>query len=302
MSGGISPNKLNDISKVYLDMVTDINKKEQEADAKRWTQKEETGCKTESPFKKKKVKEDYESQKKKEVLAAMKKQGRKLSSKDKNKIADKVVKDKGDTSKSDDRYAYEGFSDWRKDLREVTSDAEATDIDNQPEIKEKKVKNKIKINPEFKEAVKEIGGELLEVKEFSEDTEKYLTPNERSKYEAEKRKAVKKKKAKEVKKKKEEARRTAKGKQRATGNLRKHDADGDGYVKVIDAGYKPQGELLEVDDKKDPKADADAYKEKQMSDKEKKLKLRILRVKMMAAKQGADSSIVAHYEPDIEGY
>ena len=44
MSGGISPNKLNDISKVYLDMVTNINKKEQEADAKRWTQKEETGC------------------------------------------------------------------------------------------------------------------------------------------------------------------------------------------------------------------------------------------------------------------
>ena len=64
---------------------------------------------------------------------------------------------------------------------------------------------------------------------------------------------------------------------------------------------RPQGELLEVDDKKDPKADADAYKEKQMSDKEKKLKLRILRVKMMAAKQGADSSIVAGYEPDIEG-
>ena len=122
MSGGISANKLNDISKVYLDMVTNINKKEQEADAKRWTQKEETGCKTESPFKKKKVKEDYESQKKKEVLAAMKKQGRKLSAKDKNKIADKVVKDKGDTSKSDDRYAYESFSNWRTSLREVTSD------------------------------------------------------------------------------------------------------------------------------------------------------------------------------------
>ena len=107
MSGGISPNKLNDISKVYLDMVTNINKKEQEADAKRWTQKEETGCKTESPFKKKKVKEDYESQKKKEVLAAMKKQGRKLSAKDKSKIAADIVKRKGDTSKSDDRYAYE---------------------------------------------------------------------------------------------------------------------------------------------------------------------------------------------------
>ena len=55
-------------------------------------------------------KEDYETKKKGEVLGAMKKQGRKLSDKEKNKIADKVVKDKGDTSKSDDRYAYEEVS------------------------------------------------------------------------------------------------------------------------------------------------------------------------------------------------
>ena len=54
--------------------------------------------------------EGYEATKKKEVLGAMEKQGRKLSKKDKNKIADKVVKDKGDTSKSDDRYAYESVT------------------------------------------------------------------------------------------------------------------------------------------------------------------------------------------------
>ena len=59
--------------------------------------------------KKKFAGESYEATKKKEVLGAMKRQGRKLSDKDKNKIADKVVKDKGDTSKSDDRYAYEGY-------------------------------------------------------------------------------------------------------------------------------------------------------------------------------------------------
>ena len=228
MSGGISPNKLNDISKVYLDMVTDINKKEQEADAKRWTQKEETGCKTESPFKKKKIKEsditdpdvkdskyqreDYESKKKKEVLAAMKKQGRKLSAKDKNKIADKVVKDKGDTSKSDDRYAYESFSNWRETLREVTSDAEVEDTvdQNVEKVKEKKVKNKIIINPQFKEAVEEMGGELLEVTEVEDD----------------------------------------------------------------------------------PKSE-------KMAKTEKKLKLRLLRTKMMAVKQGADDSINAGYEPTV---
>ena len=56
------------------------------------------------------MKEDYETKKKGEVLSAMKKQGRKLSDKEKNKIADKVVKDKGDTSKSDDRYAYESIT------------------------------------------------------------------------------------------------------------------------------------------------------------------------------------------------
>ena len=52
----------------------------------------------------------YETKKKAEVLAAMKRQGRKLSDKEKSKIADKVVKDKGDTSKSDDRYAYEAYT------------------------------------------------------------------------------------------------------------------------------------------------------------------------------------------------
>ena len=54
--------------------------------------------------------EGYEETKKKEVLGAMKKQGRKLSDQEKSKIADKVVKDKGDTSKSDDRYAYESIT------------------------------------------------------------------------------------------------------------------------------------------------------------------------------------------------
>ena len=53
--------------------------------------------------------EGYEETKKKEVLGAMKRQGRKLSDKDKEKIANKVVTSKGDTSKSDDRYAYEDF-------------------------------------------------------------------------------------------------------------------------------------------------------------------------------------------------
>ena len=58
-------------------------------------------------------KESYETKKKAEVLAAMKRDGRKLSDKDKEKIANKVVTSKGDTSKSDDRYAYEELTHLR---------------------------------------------------------------------------------------------------------------------------------------------------------------------------------------------
>ena len=57
----------------------------------------------------------------------------------------------------------ESISDWRHDLREVMSDKE----DNK-EIKEKKVKNKIKINPAMGEAFEKIGGTILEVTEVSE--------------------------------------------------------------------------------------------------------------------------------------
>ena len=56
--------------------------------------------------------------------------------------------------------AKESF-DWRQDLSEVISD----ESDSQP-IKEKKVNNKIKVNPEIKETVEEIGGELIEMVEF----------------------------------------------------------------------------------------------------------------------------------------
>ena len=47
-------------------------------------------------------------------------------------------------------------SDWRTSISEVM-----TDIESQP-IKEKKVKNKVKINPTMSEAIEEIGGTLIE--------------------------------------------------------------------------------------------------------------------------------------------
>ena len=57
----------------------------------------------------------------------------------------------------------EGYHNWRQDLIEVMDD-----VEDQKEVKEKKVNNKIKINPELGEAVEEIGGTLLEVVEVDE--------------------------------------------------------------------------------------------------------------------------------------
>jgi hypothetical protein len=57
----------------------------------------------------------------------------------------------------------EGFSNWRQDLSEVMGD-----IEDNKQIKEKKVDNKIKINPKLGEAVEEIGGVLLEMVEIDE--------------------------------------------------------------------------------------------------------------------------------------
>ena len=55
---------------------------------------------------------------------------------------------------------FESYS-WRQDLSEIMTD----DIDSKP-IKEKKVNNKIKINPKLGESVEEIGGELIEMVEI----------------------------------------------------------------------------------------------------------------------------------------
>ena len=62
----------------------------------------------------------------------------------------------------------ESFSNWRQDLSEVMDTVDSPDDENQKQIKEKKIQNKIKINPDFKEAVEEIGGQLIEMIEVEE--------------------------------------------------------------------------------------------------------------------------------------
>ena len=57
-------------------------------------------------------------------------------------------------------------SNWRDDLREVV-DSDSED-QNDNEIKEKKVKNKIDINPSIKESIESIGGQLIDIRKISE--------------------------------------------------------------------------------------------------------------------------------------
>tara|TARA_B100000003_G_scaffold204828_1_gene217400 strand:- start:115 stop:1740 length:1626 start_codon:yes stop_codon:yes gene_type:complete len=66
-------------------------------------------------------------------------------------------------SKAKAKLHKEGYHNWRQDLIEVMDD-----VEDQKEVKEKKVNNKIKINPELGEAVEELGGTLLEVVEVDE--------------------------------------------------------------------------------------------------------------------------------------
>ena len=57
----------------------------------------------------------------------------------------------------------EGFSNWREDLTEVM-----TDIEDNKKVEEKKVNNKIKINPKLGEAIERLGGTLIEMVEIGE--------------------------------------------------------------------------------------------------------------------------------------
>ncbi len=60
----------------------------------------------------------------------------------------------------------EGFSNWREDLVEIADMIEAKDEKNK--VVEKKVNNKIKINPPISDAVENLGGTLLEMVEIDE--------------------------------------------------------------------------------------------------------------------------------------
>ena len=129
MANGISKNPLTDISKVYLTQIAEGRLKSLEkASVLAMSDKPEDQDKAREI----KTRYDYQSLMKQKKAKKMK----------------------------------EDVSNWRHDLREiiVTTDKNA----EEPEIKEKKVKNKITINPEFKEAVEDLGGRLLTVEQVGD--------------------------------------------------------------------------------------------------------------------------------------
>ena len=75
----------------------------------------------------------------------------------------------------------EVYSSWRDDLREVAdipSSEPKKDNEMKQAIKEKKVSNKVVINPPMKEAIESLGGVIVEATEFI-DIEEEMTPEEK---------------------------------------------------------------------------------------------------------------------------
>ncbi len=180
MANGISKNPLTEISKVYLNQIAEGSLKSLE--------KASVLAMSDDPKDQDKAREiktrfDYQSlmkqkKAKKAVKEDMKRDeygdpigGPKISKKQKSKNLKANTPDEQHTTTTS-----EAFSDWRHDLREIISADEASD---EPEIKEKKIKNKIKINPEFKEAVEQLGGELLEVQEMDPKKQEQIKRKEK---------------------------------------------------------------------------------------------------------------------------
>ena len=136
------------------------------------------------------------------------------------------------------------YSNWREDLIEVI-DTPTTEAKASKKVKETKVKNKVVINPKLDEAVKELGGELLEVKEVDDKSGTGEDPQIKSK---EKRQAMIKRQV----------------------LLKKLQAVRAGGGADITAGYEPEGEMVEG---KGYQPEIEVIKSKDLKKKERESKL-----------------------------
>ena len=180
----MSDNVLNDISKVYLEQIAvDEAVRGQDTEMRKAASAERrAGDTLTKKLPAYKGKEYGKFQKDQISYINKKTKGKYIPGMVKNEALDPVgredadIDNDGDTDKSD-KYLHkrrkavgkaiatrkESFSDWRQDLVEVMDE-----VEGDKKIKEKKVENKIVINPELKEAVEELGGQLIEMVEIEE--------------------------------------------------------------------------------------------------------------------------------------
>jgi len=142
------------------------------------------------------------------------------------------------------------YSNWREDLIEVI-DTPTTEKKAEKKIKETKVNNKVVINPTFKEAVAEMGGQILEVAEVDGKKDTAGTKEDPQIKSKEKRAGMIKRQV----------------------LLKKLQAVRAGGGADITAGYEPEGEMVEASAVLDANT---KIKNKEQREKDKKELLRLL--------------------------
>jgi len=157
-------NVLNKISQVYLDQVLNVKKAENEQDLDRWTQTEakyEAGAST---YGKATIRNKRKFGKAGDLPDVM--TGKKINPTDETR-GELILKRRGE-HKTSRGVKKESFSNWRNDLVEVM-DTPMTEPEAEKKVDIKNgIKNKVTINPKLTETIKNMGGELLEVKKIEE--------------------------------------------------------------------------------------------------------------------------------------
>ena len=196
-----SLNPLNDISRIYLDHVANANQKEEEKDIKRWEQgnsaldkQMETSTKELATLGAPLSKEEVELDEAERSIDDRLDRKNKLMKKTTRKAMD-FARDEGEASGharfnmsrlgrerekliAKKNVKKESFSNWRHDLIEIADDVPMTDVEAAKVVKEKKVKNKVVINPKMTEAVASIGGRVISEREVDLQEKQKDTPDQ----------------------------------------------------------------------------------------------------------------------------
>ena len=188
------------------------------------------------------------------------------------------------------------ISNWREELREVVDEIEPK---AEKKVKEGKgIKNKVVINPKLDEAVKEIGGELLEVKEV--DVDQKIKDREKEKEDEKKNKEANAIKSLTPTGAQEDP--SLKQKEKQANNMKKRvllqklRAVRSGAGDSIMASREPEGELIEAS----AVLDANTKIQKKEDRKKKEAELRRLLNHAIAVKKGRAESVEPEGEVVVE--